>query len=90
METEKEMDLFYEWFGDDKRRDVYTLALLDAWIARARLANQWQPIDTAPDDETLVIATDFLQFELMKGQDARADCCTHWMPLPEPQEGSST
>lgn len=45
----------------------------------------WQPIETVPDDEYVLLARDDGCMVVMKGWIARHnEHLSHWMPLPEP------
>jgi len=43
----------------------------------------WQPIETAPKDETLILAWGQGEMEIVQARNADHPYFTHWMPLPD-------
>lgn len=84
-------------------RDSHTSTAWYAWQARASQGRsaEWQPIETAPKDELVLVAVEFDRPGdwRMKVGSLSADhgtwhvygaswTPTHWMPLPPPPEGT--
>lgn len=52
MDEAKERELYMRWY----QKMPESVAPYDAWLARARIAEEWLPIESAPKDDTILIA----------------------------------
>lgn len=84
---------------DNGNEDKSDQAATDAWNARADLAPQWQPIETAPSGELLLGHEDgmmrliYWESGVWKQVGATIEKGwfepTHWQPLPDPPESDT-
>ena len=86
---DKQREMFEDWFESTYITHNLGYSKLDMFAAwQAALKAQWQPIETAPAGESILIyQSKFKRVSLAINDGFEWKHATHWMPLPqEPTE----